>query len=68
MWQNRETNWRCGSLSENFITFLKTPKIINTKQYIHPKKPPIFDYVAKSGNKLETMKVLCPKSIQREEQ
>ena len=37
MWQNRETNWRCGSLSENFIAFLKTPKIINTKQYIHPK-------------------------------
>ena len=37
----------CGSLSENFITSLKTPKNINTKVYIHPKKPPILDYVTK---------------------
>ena len=37
----------CGSLSENFIPGLKAPKIINTKLYFHPKKPPILDYVAK---------------------
>ena len=36
-----------GSLSENFIPGLLTPKIINTKLYIHPKKPPILNYVAK---------------------
>ena len=47
---------------------LLTPKIINTKLYIHPKKPPILNYVAKQGNKLQTMKVLCPKSTQKEQQ